>query len=190
MAKRLSSLFSLSRDTSGTNDNSQFPQNTNIPPEQPSIQPTLPRLQETSLPNVGFHQATPITPPTPLAPPPLLTGDGLVRPPSSAGSGYGSRPGSRAASPQSNGSRSRPTTPSIMTGSDSRPQTPTSAKLNKRKSWMPGSKDKGKYEDKKYSQAWIAGLRDHIAYDLTPLLSGERVCMLPIHEVSRSQLHR
>lgn len=174
----------MSRDGAGTNWNTPPPQETAKPPMERSVsQPKLQTLYDPSLPSVGFQQATPISPPTPLAPPPLLTGDGYVRPPSSAGSGYGSRPGSRAASPQSAGSRSRPTTPSIMqSGSDSRPQTPNSAKLNKRKSWLPGTKDKGKFDEKKNSQAWIAGLRDHVAYDITPLLSGERVCEHHSHE--------
>ena len=171
MAKRLSSLFSLSKDDSG-------------PPPQADVHahsrdsslaqsPTAGRLQKhISNPSADMNPPSTLQPLTPLAPPPLLQ-DGF-RPPSSAGSG--SQPGSRADSPQSL-PRSRPQTPTIVVpGAEAHsPITPTSGKLNKRKSWLPGKSDKQKAEERKNAKAWIAGLRDFVNYDVTPLLAGDRV---------------
>ena len=116
----------------------------------------------------------------PLAPPPVLSSDGIARPPSSAG--HLSRPGSRQASREA--SRSRPTTPSLLVPSDSatslsRPQTPDSKKISKKRSWLPGKLDKT-FADTGHHlpQAWIAGLREHVPYDLNSLLDGEKVSHL------------
>lgn len=114
-----------------------------------------------------------------LAPPPMIGAEGLMRPPSSTGPS--SRPHSRQASVD--GARSRPTTPSLLTpndgsGSLSRPQTPNSHKLSKRRSWLPGvtRSDKASTDPAHLeTEAWIAGLREHVAYDLGPLLRGEKV---------------
>jgi hypothetical protein len=111
-----------------------------------------------------------------LAPPPAISTDGLPRYPSAAGhfSTYSSGQASRE------GSRSRPTTPIMLTPHDtlssSRPQTPTSAKASKRRSWLPGKADKSPIgQERQEPEAWIAGLKEHIPYNLVPLISGERV---------------
>jgi hypothetical protein len=55
--------------------------------------------------------------------------------------------------------------------------TPTSGRI-KKKSWLPAKHDKQKPEDGQGgAKAWIAGLREHVPYDITPLLKGERVCI-------------
>lgn len=53
-------------------------------------------------------------------------------------------------------------------------------KLSKKKSGLPGGKaDKLKFDDGDLHQkAWIAGLKEHIPYDLTPLLTGDKVAEL------------
>lgn len=184
MAKRLSSLFSLSKEDSASESNSSLPRDSSLPNLNTS--PTKSRLHKhklTSSSEIGGARSaqSPYPPITPLAPPPLLSEDGFVRPPSSLGSG--SRPGSRASSPTSTGGfRSRPQTPTIVVPEDanspgqlqSTSSTPSS-KLNKRKSWLPGKGDKARPGDIKHSKAWIAGLKDHVPYDLNPLLQGERV---------------
>jgi hypothetical protein len=177
MAKRLSAIFSLSKDDHGT-DHSQHSRNPSdsmynaslAPPRagrlHKSTSPTTPSQAEPTFPE-------PTLPITPLAPPPLLTGDGMFRPPSSAGSG--SRPPSQASV------RSRPQTPSFaITPTESNspvlPTTPGSAgKLSKKSSWLPGKSSRNKNGEQPLSRAWIAGLPDHIPYDLTPLLAGDRV---------------
>jgi len=84
-------------------------------------------------------------------------------------------------SPQTSreGSRSRPQTPSMLVppGGSSRPSTPDSATSGKRRSWLPGKSPKSA-SDQNHSEpnAWIAGLRAHVAYDLKPLLDGNKVC--------------
>ena len=163
-------MFSTSRVGATESQHSLLRESTSSPTNH---SPTRLHKRDPSLPTFS-NQETGHS--TPLAPPPLRANDGFARPPSSAGSGQGSRPGSRATSPQSTGSRSRPTTPSItIAGADDRPQTPNSAKPIKRKSWLPGSRDKAKQDDKKQSKAWIAGLKDHVPYDVTPLLAGEEL---------------
>ena len=164
MAKRLSSIFSLSKDdttvsTSHSRDSSL------------NQSPTSSRLQK----YVSSSSAE-TNPLSNLPPPPLMYQDGF-RPPSA---GSGSMPGSRASSPQSAPSRSRPQTPTIIIpgaepNSPIRPLTPQSGKLNKKKTWLPGKSDKQKAEERKNAKAWIAGLRDFVNYDLTPLLAGDRV---------------
>lgn len=127
---------------------------------------------------------------SPLAPPPAIGADGIPRPQSS--SGQLSRPSSRQASRE--GTSSRPTTPSLLVPSDSatslsrpqtpttlhspRPQTPNAHKISKRRSWLPGKSDRVSPGPEPYPpepQAWIAGLKEHVPYDLKPLLDGEKV---------------
>lgn len=184
MAKRLSSLFSLSRDDkdpvetpqSYTTPSSQYPPSPNYLPT-----PTAHKLHKhrfTASSDFDFNDnALP-----PLEPPPLLSDSGIPRPPSSNRSGPDSRPASRNSSPHSrDGNRSRPQTPSLMiphssTGSPARPATPNSAKISKKKTWVSGRSDKQRPEDGQGApRAWIAGLREHIPFDLTPLLIGDRV---------------
>lgn len=105
--------------------------------------------------------------------------------------GYGSRPGSRAGSPNGSrdGSRSRPQTPALLAPggvaqSPSRPGTPSSATFKKRRSWMPGGGSRSDKADGESlspgPQAWIAGLKENIPYDIVPLLNGTRVRLFAI----------
>ena len=126
---------------------------------------------------------TPIStaPLSPLPPPPTLVNYGPPRPASSHGS-VRSRPSSRATSRE--GSRSRPSTPTTIgpPGSANSPiartqTTSRDTKLSKRHSWLPkkpghGPDELGGQEPK----AWIAGLREHIPYELSPIFRGEKVC--------------
>jgi hypothetical protein len=172
MAKRLSKVFSLAKDDHSTDQQHSMPKAAT----HPSLAPPA-RLHKTLPPSPSQPQLPDPTlsglPITPLQPPPLLTGDGMFRPPSSAGSG--SRP------PSQSSVRSRPQTPTFAITpvdgeSPGRPSTPGSAtKLNKRTTWLPGKASKGAKEDKRQSHAWIAGLPDHVPYDLNALISGERV---------------
>lgn len=181
MAKRISSFFSLSRDADHPPADTPSSTNSNSPHVAP--QPTTHKLHKhrfTSSSQNDLNDGLP-----PLAPPPLLTESGAVRPPSSHRSGPDSRPASRNSSPHSqphsrNASGSRPQTPSLLippvtAGSPGLPATPPS-KITKKKSWLPGKADKHKFEDgPTTSKAWIAGLREFVAYDPTPLILGARV---------------
>lgn len=105
-----------------------------------------------------------------------------------------SRPVSRAgsyeyASASRESSRSRPQTPTpnllalpgqVLSPPPRSPASPGSAKLSKKKGYFPGAKnDKHPFEDGESQQkAWIAGLKEHIPYDLTALLCGGRVTEL------------
>lgn len=183
--KRLSSLFSLTKSQpisnfSGSSEDSH-------PHDRDSSQERAGRLQQQKLHKLRITSDESTPPPEAvyqgLDPPQFPTARSASNPPSS----YGSRPGSRAHSPMLNsrdGSRSRPQTPVYVAPagvpqSPSRPGTPSSAKINKRKSWMPGSA--GKSESTPIEQiqheprAWIAGLREHIPYDIAPLLNGTKV---------------
>ena len=63
-----------------------------------------------------------------------------------------------------------------MTTSPGLPPTSPSAKITKKKSWLPGKSDKHKFEDGSRSRkAWIAGIPEHVAYDVNPLVSGSKV---------------
>jgi hypothetical protein len=184
MAKRLSSLFTLSsRDNSSGADGQISPSHSRDSSFNQS--PTSARLQKHT-PTSSTDTPVPLSfpqPPalTPLAPPPLMTENGSYYPPSSAGSG--SRPGSRAGSPSSASFRSRPTTPSIVIPgvdptSPARPLTPTTAgKLNKKKTGPTKAEIKAAEELRKNTKAWIAGLRELVPYDATPLLNGQRVSL-------------
>ncbi|OAL33192.1 hypothetical protein AYO20_07509 [Fonsecaea nubica] len=193
MAKRLSSLFSLSRDSADKiNPDSPptMPAATTVSPHiapqstSHAISHKLHKHRITSSSEVDLNADLP-----PLAPPPLLSDSGAVRPPSSHHSAADSVPGSRNSSPHSlvrsrDASRSRPQTPNLLippgtAGSPCHPATPPSAKIAKKKSWLHGKADKHKFADGEGpSKAWIAGLREHVAYDLTPLLKGDRVTEL------------
>lgn len=172
--KRLSAIFSLSKDDSTDQHHSDLPKSathpTLAPPFDGKLHKTLPLSPSQP---ILLDPTLPTLPVTPLQPPPLLTGDGMFRPPSSAGSG--SRP------PSQSSVRSRPQTPTfaitpVDESSPGRPLTPGSAtKLNKRSSFLPSKSPKAAKEAKKHSQAWIAGLPDHVPYDLNSLISGERV---------------
>lgn len=49
------------------------------------------------------------------------------------------------------------------------------SKVGKKKSWLPGKADKHKFEQGPPSnEAWIAAIREHVPYDLTSLLNGEK----------------
>ena len=183
MAKRLSSLFSLSRDDKDHPDTPLSPPPAN--PQSPSYPapPTSHKLHKhrvTASSELDLHNDLP-----PLAPPPLLSESGVVRPSSSHLSGQDSRPDSRTGSPKSQvqsreGSRSRPQTPNLLippgtTGSPARPGTPTSAKITKKKSWLPAKSDRHRFDDGHPHKAWIAGLKEFVAYDQNPLLKGEKV---------------
>ncbi len=148
-----------------------------------------------SLSKIAGHRAhnsinshNPIMPPpintatlSPLAPPPTLVNYGPPRPASSHGSAR-SRPSSRATSRE--GSRSRPSTPTTIGPPASanspvaRTQTiPRDTKISKRHSWVPRKPGNGPDElGSQEPKAWIAGLREHIPYDLSPIFRGEKVC--------------
>jgi hypothetical protein len=175
MSKRLSALFSLSKDDHGT-DQKHSPLSKSVSNPSLAIPATGGKLHKSTSPVTAAPRATypePTLPITPLAPPPLVTGDGMFRPPSSAGSG--SRPPSQASV------RSRPQTPTfaitpVEANSPVLPPTPGSAGRLKKHTWGKSSKSRSGT----HSQAWIAGLPDHIPYDLTPLLKGERVSTDPV----------
>ena len=60
--------------------------------------------------------------------------------------------------------------------STSPPSTPDSIMAGKKKNWLPGKLSKTPevvVEDK--PRAWIAGLPEHLPYDLGPLFQGEKV---------------
>lgn len=131
-------------------------------------------------PSIGLHPPMPptidTTPLSPLAPPPILVNYGPPRPASSQGS-VSSRPVSRE------GSRSRPSTPTTLmappgrTGSPTpkTQMTPKDSKISKRHSWMPKKLGHGAEDGDHEPKAWIAGLREHIPYDVSPIFRGERV---------------
>ncbi|KAI1620308.1 hypothetical protein EDD37DRAFT_174017 [Exophiala viscosa] len=196
MARRLSALLSLSRDEkdqhserSGSSDAGSLEY-----AQSSTTAPAPRKLHKHNIPSPfeGYNDGNP-----PLAPPPF-SHNGLYRPPSSqrsdsrpgsqADSRAGSRAGSRASSPPSlnlvrsrDNSRSRPQTPSISVPPDAmppaRPVTPTSTK-SKKKSWISTRSDRKSYDSQAQGygqQAWIAGLREFVGYDVTTLLYGEKV---------------
>ena len=176
-SNRLSSLLSLgslrndsasslprSSSTSHLPDASQ-----DYAPFSPGPTPQSPSMR------IKLHERSPSAGSNLPLPPPI-SADRLPRPSSAAGqlSAYGGGQASRE------GSRSRPTTPVMLAPQDtrslSRPQSPTSAKVSKRRSWLPAKADKSPVGQKKNEpQAWIAGLKEHIPYSLLPLISGEKV---------------
>lgn len=113
-----------------------------------------------------------------LEPPPVFTDQGMAARPQSR-DGRGSVRSDTAGSRQS--SSSRPSTPNMLgvPGAASPVQTsPSSGKLSKRRSWIPGRSDKqhtGSEVEHSPAQAWIAGLREMVPYDITKLLNGDPV---------------
>jgi hypothetical protein len=206
-AKKISSLFSLGAAKDDSHSNlSQSSASSHLRGSShdytragPASRSPLPK--SASIPNLSGHKSNgsinsqgPMPPPistaplSPLAPPPTLVNYGPPQPASSQGSirsRPNSRPSSRATSRE--GSRSRPSTPTTMAppGSANSPiartqMTPKDPKVLKRQSWLPkksghGGDDAGDHEPK----AWIAGLREHIPYDLAPIFRGERVGFPP-----------
>lgn len=198
-ANKISSLFSLSNvrgdSTSvlsepGSSSHIRGSSNDYLK-AQPALHASL--AKSASNPNLSGHKTNasidprgPMPPPistiplSPLAPPPALVNYGPPRPASSHDS-VGSRPSSRSASREA--SRSRPSTPNTMPapGQVDSPSARTQitsrdSKISKRHSWLPKrpgqrEEDVGSSEPK----AWIAGLREHVPYDMTPVLSGGRV---------------
>ena len=190
-ANRLSSLLSLGHSRNDSASSQSQSSSASHPPDnsqdhapgspEPTLQsPSKHRLHKhypsagSSLPPLSTMTTLPA-----LAPPPAIGADGLQRPPSAPGqlSTYSSGQASR------DGSRSRPTTPNMLAPYDSlsspRPQTPTSAKVSKRRSWLPGKADKSPVGPERFEpQAWIAGLKEHIPYNFAPLINGEKVNLL------------
>lgn len=185
MARRLSAFLSLSRS-----DKDQYSETSGPPDEgpleyvrSPSTASAPHKLHKHNLPtpSEGTNEGN-----APLAPP-SFSNNGLYRPPSSQRTD--SRPGSRASTPPSlnlvrsrDDSRSRPPTPilSVPSGaatSQGRPVTPTST-TSKKKSWISTRSDRNSYDSQaqaSWGRAWIAGLRDFVGYDVTPILYGEKV---------------
>ena len=113
----------------------------------------------------------------PQNPPPLVTATGSTCPQSRGSPQL--RPSSDVWSPPSSreGSRSRPQTPAGSPQfTTSRSGTPDSARMSKKKSWLPGKLSKSDVEIVEGEpKAWIAGLQEHVSYDLKPLLQGGKV---------------
>ena len=192
--KRLSSLFTLSKSRSTSNLSASS--SDSHPQDRDSSQERRGRPQHEKLQKL---RVTPdgLNPPSQgrlqdLEPPQFPSGRRASNPPSSHGSRPGSRPGSRFGSPVNNreGSRSRPQTPvSLAPGgvaqSPSRSGTPNATKHNKRRSWLPGSSSKSDRSqvdhDVNEPKAWIAGLKEHIPYDILPLLNGMKVRFIVLH---------
>lgn len=70
--------------------------------------------------------------------------------------------------------------PSLTNSAPSSPTSATGISKLKKKSWTLGGRPDGpNFEDgDAHQRAWIAGLKEHITYDLTPLLTGDRVSEL------------
>ena len=196
-AKKISSLFSLSNSRDESNSAISEPSSSSHNRESSqdflradsASHATL--AKSASNPNLSGHKTNafinarrPMPPPistvplSPLAPPPTLVNHG---PPRSASCHDSVR--SRAASRE--GSRSRPPTPTVMAapGSTNSPvaraqNTPREGKVAKRHSWLLKKSGQGEDDTKKHEpKAWIAGLRDHVPYDMSPVFRGERVCV-------------
>jgi hypothetical protein len=187
--KRLTSLFTLSKSqsTSNLSQSSGDSHSRDRDSSQERAGRTQPqqRLLKVRVTSDG-SDPPPIALFQDIEPPQFPSTRHASNPPSSFGSRPGSRPGSRVGSPihSRDGSRSRPQTPVLLQPgalphSPSRSGTPNSATFKKRHSWMPGSgsrSDKGHIEQMTNEpKAWIAGLQEHIPYDITPLLNGTRV---------------
>lgn len=184
MSKRLSVLFGHKKEKSedGVPASPSHSRQSSIAPS-PTAGPggKLQKQQFTSTEQLPLNtQGMP-----PLEPPPTFreTATGIRSRPISRNGTGDFAPSSRESS------RSRPQTPDSLTipgqvvsptpYSPLSPASATTGKLSK-KSWAPGSKgDKHKFGDgRSEAKAWIAGLKEHIPYDLTVLLSGGRVSEL------------
>ncbi|RMZ77153.1 hypothetical protein DV737_g4512, partial [Chaetothyriales sp. CBS 132003] len=181
MARRLSAIFSPSKDDTDADPGHSLIHrfsHSQLNLNQPVDRSRLHKHTVSSYSETG-NQAT-----ATLAPPPLFVESGLVRPLSSHGSG--SRPQSRGSSAQSGDRRSQSQTPTTLISdadhspawSHSRPTTPASEVPNKRKNRVLVKGGKSGSENGPQSRAWIAGLKDHVPYDLKPLLQGEPVSEL------------
>jgi hypothetical protein len=194
--KRLSSLFTLSKSQS-TSNLSQSSGDSHSRDRDSSQERAGRAQQQQRLHKLRITSDDSNPPPAALfqdiEPPQFPSQQNASNPPSSHGSRPGSRPGSPINSRE--GSRSRPQTPVLLqpgavAQSPSRTGTPTSTTLKKRRSWMPASidrPDKGHVKQTpSESKAWIAGLKEHIPYDITPLLNGTRVSLWPSQVRSKS----
>ena len=184
--QRLSLLFSLDRDDSASNISQSIASSQNLDSFQDlnaydrNRSPTGQNLTKNRVPSLSRFDPPPLdTAFQTLSPPPLATASGAARGHNRDGSN--SIQNSWMESPQTSreGSRSRSQTPSILIppGDSPRPNTLDSATPGKRRSWLPGKSPKSA-TDQNHSEpnAWIAGLRGHVAYDLKPLLDGNKVC--------------
>lgn len=184
MSKRLSSLFGHKKEKSeeeASGSPLKYQQATSVSPVASPVSGgrlQKQRLQSSSQLSLNTHDVPP------LEPPPTFR---------EGASGISARPSSRPASRNGNpsdypssreSSRSRPQTPNLLTipgqTSSPAPFSPVSpgsatAKLAKKK-YPGGKQDKFKFGDGESQQkAWIAGLKEHIPYDLTQLLHGDRL---------------
>lgn len=181
MSKRLSSLFGGNKkdksDDSNATPSLHTRQNTLTVSPVPS--PTAGnRLHKRGLTSTSSLSLD-ISDIPPLAPPPTFRegASGISARPSRAET----RDGSEYASSRES-SRSRPQTPNLLTipGQPTSPVTfsPNSAasgKLSKKRGAVP-RQEKHRFDEGESSQkAWIAGLKEHIPYDLTQLLLGDRL---------------
>jgi hypothetical protein len=182
----LSLPFSLGPDDSASNISQSITSSQNLDSSQDlnaydrNQWPTGQNLTKNRVPSLSRFDPPPLDIAfQTLSPPPLAIASGVARGHNRDGSN--SIPNSKMETPQTSreGSRSRPQTPSMLVppGGSSRPSTPDSATSGKRRSWLPGKSPKSVL-DQNHSEpnAWIAGLRAHVAYDLKPLLDGNKVC--------------
>lgn len=173
MSKRLSAIFSKSKDKDKDREPSTPGHSRQAsavsPVESPVGHGRLHKQRLTSASDLSLDTDIP-----PLQPPPAFR---------ESASGISSRASSRPASRES--SRSRPQTPTLLTvpggvlspGSPNTPGNTTPGRLSKRKSWVPPNKqEKNNFSSAESQQkAWIAGLKEHIPYDLIPLLTGNQL---------------
>lgn len=171
MAKRLSSLFSSKKDKQ--EDDFSFttgrPRNTSLV-QSPSPTGKLHKQRLTSISQISLDTEQP----PPLLPPPTFR---------EGPAGISNRVSSRPASLYSDAAsdRSRPQTPVLdIPGRAASPAgSPASAanRLSKKRSWLPGARpEQPRLEDGDSPQDhWIAGLREKIPYDLTPLFEGRQI---------------
>lgn len=173
MSKRLSAIFGLSKEKDRDKDAStpgHSRQSSAVSPTaSPASQGRLHKQRLTSASDLSLNTNVP-----PLEPPPAFR---------ESAAGISSKASSRPASRDS--SRSRPQTPTLLTVpgsaiSPASPSTPTgsaSGRLAKKRSAVPSNRqEKNNFSSAESQQkAWIAGLKEHIPYDLLPLLNGHRL---------------
>ena len=189
MSKRLSSLFGLSKDKetgsagAGNYTNSRPVSAAPSPSASPTSSHRLQKQRLTSTSDLNLNASSIPT----LEPPPTFreTASGITPRPSSRPA---TRNGTLDYASDRESSRSRPQTPvrlqvpgSIAASAPSSPASPAGqGKLSKKKATLPGGRlDKTRFDDgESHQRAWIAGLKEHIPYDLTPLLTGDKVTEL------------